>query len=807
MPLIRNLALAAGLLALAVGMVIHPFDYAALAPRLQDALSLALLGGGLAGLLAWRLRIRAATAVLLASLPAAGVILAGLPGAAATALLLAGAMAAGTLLPPVAGTSPLLRLVAGLGLLAGLAGWLLPFPVHHASTWGLALAALLLWRRRQVGRDLQALATEFRDAVEETPRTAFGVCLLALVVSAPAWLPAHMADDVAYHLGLVWELMQFGHARFDIGTQVWALAPWSTDVLHALVSVLAGGETTGFLNAAWLLMAAWLVRGLARTLGVSPRLAWLAAAAYLSLPMSHMLAGSLQVESATPAMFAALASLLLARVPPGPAPMFLLATLAGMLMGSKVSNGLLLLPFFAWWLLQWKTALPWRQLPAAIGLGLLAGGSSYAYAWGLTGNPVLPLMNAWFGSPWYFPENFLDTTWTSGLSWNLPWRWVFETPAFHEGGRVGAAGVLTVALLGGWALALWPRSSRALALATLAAAVLLLGQIQYLRYLQPLMPMVVALMIAGLAGTASAGRERVLAGVVVVLVAIQVVVLPTSSWQLMSREIRVLATQGRDAAMARMVPERVLARHFRDIAEPGEFLLYAHSSNTVMAELPRQAAAVSWHTQYVWKIRRQGWDWPGMIEASGATHLLLRHPEELPGVAGVLTGASLVSTVGQARLYRLAPAIVTPTSLPASGGEVALELPLDAPHATTGWLELQLACQREGAPVSLAWELGRPARAPIQRWTLATCGADGVATARMHFAALAGADALRVLARAAPGAEGMPVSLLRAQANRRRDPSADSERFHVIWDAFCARPGCGRDRTWLRTDRWDPVRD
>ena len=61
------------------------------------------------------------------------------------------------------------------------------------------------------------------------------------------------------------------------------------------------------------------------------------------------------------------------------------------------------------------------------------------------GNPVLPLMNAWFGSPWYFPENFLDTTWTSGLSWNLPWRWVFETPAFHDGGRVGAAGVLAVA--------------------------------------------------------------------------------------------------------------------------------------------------------------------------------------------------------------------------------------------------------------------------------------------------------------------------------------------------------------------------
>lgn len=809
MPLIRTFMLAAGLLALAVGMVLHPFDWHDLAPRLQDSLTLALLAGTLAGLVAWRFRIRAATAVLVASLPLAGVILAGLPGAVATLLVLLGGIALGTLLPSVATIPTLVRMLAGLGLLAGLTGWLLPFPVHHAGTWLLALAGLIVWRRHAVFRDLGDVASEFRAATAQSPRAAFWVCLLAFVATTPAWLPVRMADDIAYHLGLPWELMQFGHARLDIGTQVWALAPWSTDALHAVVSVLAGDETTGFLNAAWLLAAAWLVRGLASRLGLSPLMSWLAAAAYLSLPMSYMLVGSLQVESATPALFAGVATLLAARVAPSRAGLFLLATLAGSLLGMKVSNGLLLLPFFAWWLLQWRAALPWRDLPAAVVMGVLAGGSSYAYAWGLAGNPVLPLMNAFFGSPWYYPENFLDTTWTQGLGWDLPWRWVFATPAFHEGGRVGAAGVLLVALLGGLVLALRDTGTRALALATLVAAALLLSQIQYVRYLQPLMPMLVVLMFAGLAGAPSSGRDRWLAAVATGLVALQFVLLPTASFQLMTRSLRVLATEGRDAVVLRNAPERLLARRFREIAEPGDFLLYAHSTNTAMAELPRQAAAVSWHSRYVWNIRRTGFNWPAMLEASGATHLVVVDPTELPGLPQLLAerGATVIATAGPASLYRLAPQIEQVRELPASAGELALELPLLADHASTGWLQLELSCDRPGAAISLAWQLGRPARAPILRWSLATCRDDGSAQVRMYFAALAGADALRVQAKPAPEASGMQISLLGAQANRRRDPTADNERFHVIWDAVCARPGCGRDRTWLRSDRWDAVRD
>src|SRR5690606_33971975 len=139
---------------------------------------------------------------------------------------------------------------------------------------------------------------------------------------------------------------------------------------------------------------------------------------------------------------------------------------------------------------------------------------------------------------------------------------------------------------------------------------------------------------------------------------------------------------------------------------------------------------------------------PAMVEASGATHLLLRDPGQLPGVADVLAGASLVTSVGPASLYRLAPVLRTPDQVAAPEGEVALELPLDPDHASTGWIDVALACGQQGAMASLAWELDRPGpgRGPLRRWTMADCGNEGVARARMYFAALPGAGALRVVA-------------------------------------------------------------
>lgn len=801
MPLVRHFALALGLAALCAGLWWHPLDVAAIWPRSYELFLAAAVVAFLVAALGWSLKWPAAKLAWLVAPLVAGLLLAGWPAALATALLLLSALALGGLLPAVPAAPPLLRVLVGLGLLAGFAGWLLPFPVHHAGSWALAMLGLLAWRRRAVARDLQALADEFNQAVASAPRAGFAVGVLAVVASAPAWLPVRMADDLSYHLLLGWELQEFGHARFDVGTQVWALAPWSTDVLHALVMVLAGRESTGFLNVFWLLATAWLMRGLGVGMGLAPRWAWLASAAYLSLPLSFMLSGSLQVESATPAWLLALTTVLALRLVPGPGSLMLVAVLAGSLLGAKATNGLLLLPFFAWWLLQWRGRLPWRQLPLALGLGVLAGGSSYAYAAGLAGNPLLPLANGVFLSPWFLPENFVDPTWTQALGWDLPWRWVFEPQQFHEGSYVGAAGLVTIALLGGLPLALADARWRPLALATLAAAALLLSQIQYLRYLQPLMPMLVLLMVAGLAASERSWREWAVAAVV----ALQFALMPTSSWQLMGPSLRTLLTEGREAVLLRTAPERLLADFFRDSAGPGAFLLYAHSSNTAFAELPGRSAAASWHSQYVWNIRRWGADWPAMFEASGATHVITRDPASETGLPAALAarGAKVIATAGPARLYRLAPQVQTVATGKIADGRVEARLPLDPAQGLVGWLRVGFGCAAPGQILDLKWTLDRPGRNALRDWSQLACDEQSQASRLVHFRSEPVAGELVLVAGPADGTKASAVRISEALANRRRDPDAVSERFHVVWDTLCARPGCGRDRSYLAHDRWD----
>jgi len=803
----RDLMFGLGAGLLAFGFLRHPPAWELLAPRLADALVAALGAGLVAGLLSWRFRTSPAALLLAALVPALGILLSGLTGAVATALLLAGAAALATLLPATTGVTVVVRWLAGLMLLAGIGGWWLPFPVHHVGTWGPALALLVAWRREAIARDARSLAGEFRDACRAAPRTAFVASLLVTVSTLPAWLPVWMADDVSYHLMLPWELMRFGHARFDIGTQVWALAPWSTDVLHAVTSVLAGHETTGFLNAAWLLAAAWLVQCLGRALGLPAGLAWLAVAAYATLPMTFMLAGSLQVESATPALFAALALVLLQRLPASPGPMMLVAVLAGGLLGSKTSNGLLLLPFLAWWLWQWRTGVLRPALLPALVLGLLAAGSSYAYAWALSGNPVLPLFNGLFQSPWFPPEDFLDTRWTQGLGWDLPWRWVVEPDRFHEGIR-GAAGIVPWVMLGALPFAVAAARSRALALAAMAAAALLLSQIQYLRYLHPLMPLFCVLMVAGAAGHAALARQRLLTVAASLLVAVQFVLLPTASWGLVGDSLRRLAQDGPDAALLNLAPERLLARHFRTTAAPDDLLLFTQSGATAIAELPRQSMAMNWHSETLWKLWRIEADWPAVFTASGATHLVTRDPASLPGLPEAMAGrgARAIAHAGLATLYRLDAA---PLALEAvAGGEpgtVQRALPLDPAHASTGHVTAILACDTPGRSLELMWQLDRGERTPLQRWDLALCDPQGRAEARMSYASLAQPGRLQLVVM--PGDVGAAPSLLSAQASRRQDPSAESERFHVVWDALCRRPGCGRDRYWLRKDGWESVRD
>ena len=448
-----------GLLAAAAGLIVHALWRELPAGRFGESLLLA----GLATLLAWPLRrwrglswAEAQTAVWLVAL----VLLTGVVPALAVLLLAAAALAVGTL---VSGPQrPLTGLLVGLALFAGVLGWLLSLPVHlFVVHLGLCVMLVAL-RRAAIGKAAITLARAWREAVTASPRAAAWTVALAGLASAGAWLPTMQHDDLAYHLGLPWQLMEHGRYAPDPTHQVWALAPWAGDVLQAMAQVLARAEARGPLNALWFgaaLAGLWRVAAL---LGAPAAARWASVALYASLPLTASLLGGMQTETPAVAAMLGLAVLALDDDTAARRRAFAAACRFGLLCALKPLHAATGLPLLAWAL--WRTRGGLRALDALLlPLVILAlGTSSYAHAWVIAGNPVLPLLNDVFVSPYFRASAFNDARWQAGLGVDVLWRLSFDTSAYLEG-WAGGAGLLYVALAGAWLLALVHKPTRALA--------------------------------------------------------------------------------------------------------------------------------------------------------------------------------------------------------------------------------------------------------------------------------------------------------------------------------------------------------
>jgi len=793
--LLRPIIAALGLLLVAAGLILRPFDWGLLAPRALDSLLLAAAVLAIAATAARLLRVPTWPTLLLAGLVLPALVFAGAAPVLATLLVLAGGLAVGTLLARDGDGLHGARWIAGLGLLAALLGWLLPLPVHFAPVWASVLGLACWWRREAMARDLRALALELRTATDAAPRAAAALALVVAVSAAPAWLPAMMQDDLTYHLGLGWQLMEHGQARFNVGSQAWALAAWSTDCLHALVMLLAGGESHGPLNAFWLLAAALGVRSLAAGLGLGPRQAWLCAMLYASLPLASSLTHSLQIKAATPAVVAALA-LVLQRAQPGPRALLLVAALAGFLLGGKSINALALVPFLAWLLIAWRGRMPWRALAPAIGLGLFAGVSSYVYSWTLTGNPVLPLYNHLFESPW-FPVNFDDldqvrSVWVAPLGWNFPWRLVFDTGLFQTA-LPGGAGLLPLALLGGVALALADARLRLPMAVAVAAFMLLLVMAPLLRYAHPLLALAVPVAAAGFLGREGTSRWREAA--LAVLVLLQLALIPSSYWLLSNGALRQLVLEGHDAVLAANVPERLASGDFRRLAKDDDRLLFADRRRAYAAELPGRAFGVNWHNPAlaVYKAGNldQAAQWQRLVTDTGATWLVTREAAALPGLAAFLSanGAERVSRHRQVELYRLAPPW-RDWPLVSSGSSQVASVAFDGGQPVLGKARASLACKPVGAQVQVGWALRMDGEVLGSDWSWQPCDGRGRVETFARFSATGQGETLVLtLAPAQPGS-GLELGAGSAHLDLRPDWLAGRELASRVADPRCWRDNC-----------------
>jgi hypothetical protein len=655
--------LIAGLGALVAGAI--GFDWAAQFrdTSIREFGSMVAVVLGSAWILSWRRRFGFEAAAITVAVIGAAILL-GLPAVLATALLALVALAVGSLVVPASLPGRLtLSLVAGLGLVAATIGWLLPYSIHSGPAHALLALLVIVLRRRALLAMLEPLR-HFR-----LPRSGAPVRLAALLAIAyaasSAILPTTQPDDLAYHLGLPWQLAEFGHYRFDVAGQVWAVAPWTADVLHGIVQLLAGGEARGALNLLWLLLALRLMWLLLAGLGVGESWRWLGVALVACQPMTHSLVQSMQTELPAMAVVLALALLVVEAARGDPERTVRpIAVIAGLALALKVSTIALLGPLALWFLVVARP-LPWAAMLRSVPWVLLVGGSSYLYAWVLTGNPVLPLFNHFFESPFFAPHSFEDIQFRGLLEWNVPWLLVADASRFNQG-LDGAPGVHWLLLAGPlFVMALTHRDLRPWLAVGLATTVPLFIEMQYLRYIYPgmallLVPMVVAAARSSFAPWRWAAWIAILGNLALIGHGIWTVRDGTLSW------VGRHGSEFGEAYLTAFAPERLANRFLREQG-PGVRALYVLPDAAPIADLPGRAFAPIWYDPetaqhfFLADEHTDGSAWRAGIERRGITHVVTQRSKRSIALdAALRAAATLVWAHAELEIHEINEPLMQP---------------------------------------------------------------------------------------------------------------------------------------------------
>ena len=420
--------------------------------------------------------------------------------------------------------------------------------------------------------------------------------------------------------------------------------------------VISRSEARGSVNAIWLLTSAVLLWHIGRELGLGRNLCWLTVALFASFPLTAALMMGMHTEGPSIAIVLAVALIILRSGPePDAASFRLIAILAGLLLGLKLTNALSLVPLGLWLLIRWRGRLPWPQVPLAVFLLALIALPSLVHAWLLAGNPVLPLFNDIFLSEYARPERFSDQRWSAPVGLDIMWRTSFHVSDYLTA-RPGAAGFALVTLAGGFPLALARADLRPYLLVALAIFVLPMLAAPYFRYAQPGVVALIPVLVAALCHN----RSRYSTGLLAALVVLQIAYQANSLWMLRLGALETRVLQGQNAVLERFVPERLIARQVR-VAKPDARIFLAARERPYVAIFAGQAFTWSWYDYQLQQAGRvantdpRGYAWQQLWADHGLTHVLVAGQVEA-SIMAAIEDAMLVAEAGDVRLFRLGTA-------------------------------------------------------------------------------------------------------------------------------------------------------
>lgn len=551
------------------------------------------------------------------------------PQAAFSALVMTCvALAVASFLPRADESPVALRLLLGIAVLVGGLGWLLPFAIHDARIY-LPLSLMLIFvRRRYLVEAADEVRTGWVRLVAAQPWAMAATVFLAGFASVGLWMPSVNYDDQSAHLILQNQLLRDGYYHLDIFSQAWAVSPWFNNAFHGMSSVLAGEPSRAPANVLWLLIGLSGAYRLARILGASPTGAMMAMAVYASHPLTSYFGTTMQVDGVVAAVMMHLCAHLAAehgRFQDG----WKTGAMIGALLALKITNVVYLFGpcvYIAWMAFRHRQ---WRWFVAVVTISVLVGGANYAYAWLVTGNPVFPMLNSYFESPYFPHAEFSDPRWHAGIHWDTLWKLTFETSLYVESWP-GAAGVAMPALLGGALVAMArPGAGRWITGWILIAGLILFAQVQYLRYIFPAIAICCVAAIAALETTT--GRRGALAGLTLAICAVNFLLMPTTYWVLYNGAWAGLVDNGRDyksVILRDVVPQEVLLTALKQ-RSPTACVLLADAGSPFIGTFPGNTLSVAWYDPQLkkaWAWANEdpsGMRWKQTLESLGVSRIML----------------------------------------------------------------------------------------------------------------------------------------------------------------------------------------
>jgi len=536
----------AALIALAVSRLLpeSPYNAVDVAKLRQVATSAALVLGALVLLD----RRRPAQAVAIAVLILAAALF--LPGTVLTvAWLLVDAWLLGDALlrrvqpatPAAEEPDAALATLAGLALIVGALSFSAQWRIHYAPVYATLLAVPLLFALRALPRYVERARSLLRapsplSLAERAWLALLGVVLVLHLFTAAK--PEVGFDAHTMHLQFA-RLVAASHVwRYDVGRYAWAVMPLGADWMFAVAYVLGGEACVRLLNAAFGILAGWLVYRLARA--SAPRLpALVSVTLFASAPLAFLVTGLLYSETLWCAfVIGTLVAALDWLKTRSQAALCVICLLAAGALQAKAIAILWLVPLAVALMLASRGSV--LQLHGARArlvacVSLLIGAWPYGNAWWRTGNPVFPFMNGVFRSPLFETARSFDNPLYHHplLPWT-PYQLVLDSGRFIEG-ATGAPGFHWLLLFPVIAIAFALRRRPRLQWFCVAIAAIFFVAVYlqqaYLRYLLPALLIAAAAAAWALADLPDGRAARaIVAAAGVALVALNLRFMNAGSW-------------------------------------------------------------------------------------------------------------------------------------------------------------------------------------------------------------------------------------------------------------------------------------